>query len=54
DNHVGRFGLPVSLGVLDGCEVLLCVDRNEELLEFPVRELHSVIRDHGLWDPKSA
>ncbi|MCI01889.1 hypothetical protein A2U01_0022918 [Trifolium medium] len=47
DYSVGRFGLPVSLGVLDGREVLLSVNRNEELSKFLVRELRSVVRDNS-------
>ncbi|MCI38192.1 hypothetical protein A2U01_0059420, partial [Trifolium medium] len=50
----GVVRLSVSLWVLDGREVLLGVSGNEEISKFLVRELHSIVRDRGLWDPKPA
>jgi hypothetical protein len=43
DYPVRGFGLAVGLRVFDGREALFCIDRNEKLGEFPVRELCSVV-----------
>ncbi|MCI32437.1 hypothetical protein A2U01_0053651, partial [Trifolium medium] len=52
DYSVCGFGLAVGLGMLDGCEALLGIDRDEKLAESFVHKRCPVVCDHDLWDPK--
>ncbi|MCI47934.1 hypothetical protein A2U01_0069176, partial [Trifolium medium] len=53
DDSVRGFGLAVGLGMLHICEMLLCVNCDEEFTKLLIRELRSIICDYDLWNPKS-